>query len=148
MNVTIFSDTLKSHEFQSWSDQLVVSSAGQSGRMSNKRARKEQSAFSPLALLCLSRGWGIDERAFGNGGSKVGGLAHSEHRFPAPSSRLCQNWLWQWRSTLYLRETVHPRCRRPPKVLGTTKTFCFCFCLIYYLLLTRWNCSPAVLLLL
>ena len=29
--------------------------------------------------------------------------AHAEHRFPAPSSKLCQNLLRHWRCTLYLR---------------------------------------------
>ena len=43
---------------------------------------------------------------------------HSEHRFPAPSSELCQNWLRQWRGTLYLRAAVHRRCQRPSKGLG------------------------------
>ena len=42
--------------------------------------------------------------------------AHSEHRFPAPSSELCQNWLRHWRGTLYLRAAVHRRGQRPPKV--------------------------------
>ena len=31
---------------------------------------------------------------------------HSEHRFPAPSSKLCQIWLRHWRGTLYLRAAV------------------------------------------
>ena len=44
--------------------------------------------------------------------------AHSEHRFPAPSSKLCQNWLRHWRGTdLYLQSAVHRRCQRPPKRL-------------------------------
>ena len=29
--------------------------------------------------------------------------SHSEHRFLASSSKLCQNWLCHWRGTLYLR---------------------------------------------
>ena len=45
--------------------------------------------------------------------------AHSEHRFPAPSSKLCQIWLRLWRGTLYLRAAVHRRGQRPPKGLGT-----------------------------
>ena len=45
--------------------------------------------------------------------------AHSEHRFPAPSSKLCQIWLRHWRGTLYLRAAVHRRGQRPPKGLGT-----------------------------
>ena len=49
-------------------------------------------------------------------------IAHSEHRFPAPSSKLCKNWLRHWRGTLYLRAAVHRRGQRPPKVLGTDMT--------------------------
>ena len=49
--------------------------------------------------------------------------AHSEPRFLASSSKLCQNWFHHWRgSTLYLRPAVHRRCQRPPKNLGTNKT--------------------------
>ena len=39
---------------------------------------------------------------------------HSEHRFPAPSSKLCQIWLRHWRGTLYLRVAVHQRGQCPP----------------------------------
>ena len=42
---------------------------------------------------------------------------HSEHRFPAPSSKLCQIWLRHRRGTLYLRAAVHRRGQRPPKGL-------------------------------
>ena len=49
-------------------------------------------------------------------------LSHSEHRFPAPSSKLCQNWLCRWRGNLYLRAAVHRRGQRPPTGLGTNKT--------------------------
>ena len=48
--------------------------------------------------------------------------AYPEHHFPAPSSRLRQNWLRHWRGTLYLRAAVHWRSQRPPKGLGTDKT--------------------------
>ena len=44
---------------------------------------------------------------------------HSEHRFPAPSSKLCQIWLRHWRGTLFLRAAVHRRGQRPPIGLGT-----------------------------
>ena len=40
-------------------------------------------------------------------------IAHSEHRFPAPSSTLCLIWLRHWRGTLYLRADVHRRGQRP-----------------------------------
>ena len=42
-------------------------------------------------------------------------LSHSEHRFSATSSKLCQNWLRHWRGTLYLRAAVHRCCQHPPK---------------------------------
>ena len=48
--------------------------------------------------------------------------AHSEHHFPAPSSKLCQIWLRHWRGTLYLRAAVHRHGQCPPKGLGTDKT--------------------------
>ena len=48
--------------------------------------------------------------------------AHSEHRFPAPFSKLCQSWLRHWRGTLYLRSAVHRRGQRPPKGSGTNHT--------------------------
>ena len=48
--------------------------------------------------------------------------AHSGHRFPAPSSKLCQNWLRHWRGTLYLHAAVHQCGQRPVKILGTNKT--------------------------
>ena len=48
--------------------------------------------------------------------------AHSEHRFPAPSSELCQIWLRHWRGTLYLRAGVQRRCQRSPKGSGTNIT--------------------------
>ena len=39
--------------------------------------------------------------------------SHSEHHFPAPSSKLCQIWLRHWKGggTLYLRAAVHRRGR-------------------------------------
>ena len=46
----------------------------------------------------------------------------SEHRVPAPSSKLCQIWLRHWRGTLYLHAAVHRRGQHPPKGLGTDKT--------------------------
>ena len=49
-------------------------------------------------------------------------MAHSKHRFPAPSSKLCQIWLPHWRSILYLRAAVQRRGQRPPKGSGTNKT--------------------------
>ena len=48
--------------------------------------------------------------------------AHSQHRFPAPSSTLCQIYLRHWRGTLYLRAAVHRRGQRPPKGFGTNMT--------------------------
>ena len=41
--------------------------------------------------------------------SKAWCVTHSGHRFPAPSSKLCQNWLRHWRGTLYLPAAVHRR---------------------------------------
>ena len=53
-------------------------------------------------------------------GDNKGSVAtHSEHRFPAPSSKLCQIWLRHWRGTLYLRAAVQWRGQRPPKGSGT-----------------------------
>ena len=49
-------------------------------------------------------------------------IAHSEYRFPTPSSKLCQNWLHHCRGTFHLRAAVHRRCQRPPKGLSTDKT--------------------------
>jgi len=43
--------------------------------------------------------------------------SHSEHRFLAPSSKLCQIYLRHWRDTLYFRAAVHRRGQRPPKAL-------------------------------
>ena len=48
---------------------------------------------------------------------KRGLETHAEHCFPAPSSKLCQNWLRHRRGTLYLRAAVHRRGQRPPKGL-------------------------------
>ena len=45
--------------------------------------------------------------------------AHSGHRFPAPSSKLCQIWLRHWRVTLYLRAAVQRRSQQPPKGCGS-----------------------------
>ena len=42
--------------------------------------------------------------------------SHSEHRFPAPSSKLCPIWF-----TLYLRAAVHRRGQSPPEGLDTNK---------------------------
>ena len=48
---------------------------------------------------------------------------HSEHRFPAVSSKLSHNCRsCHWKGTLHLRAVVHRRCRRPPKGLGSNKT--------------------------
>ena len=47
---------------------------------------------------------------------------HSQHRFPAPSSKLCQIWLRHWRGTLYLRTAVHRRGQCPLQGLGTDTT--------------------------
>ena len=47
---------------------------------------------------------------------------HSEHRFPAPSSKLCQIWLPHWRGSLYLRAAVHRRGQRPPTGSDTDMT--------------------------
>ena len=47
---------------------------------------------------------------------------HSEHRFPAPSSKLCQIWLHHWRGTFYLCTAVHWHGQRPLKGSGTDKT--------------------------
>ena len=47
---------------------------------------------------------------------------HSEHLFPAPSSKLCQIWLRHWRGTLYLRAAVHRHSQRPSKGPGTNMT--------------------------
>ena len=55
-------------------------------------------------------------------GWALGSAPHSEHRFPAPSSKPSQIWLCQWRGTLYLRAAVHRRGQRPPKGSGTNMT--------------------------
>ena len=47
---------------------------------------------------------------------------HSEHCFPAPSSKLCQTWLCHWRGTLYLCAAVQWRGQCPPKGSDTDKT--------------------------
>ena len=49
--------------------------------------------------------------------------SHSEHRFPAPSSKLCQILLHHWRGTLYLRSAVHWHGQYPPKGSGTNMTW-------------------------
>ena len=43
---------------------------------------------------------------------------HSEHRFPAPSSKLCQNWLHHWRGTLYFQAACLPMLSVPYKSCG------------------------------
>ena len=35
-------------------------------------------------------------------------VSHSEHRFPAPSSKLCHNWLRHWKGILAQRRCQHP----------------------------------------
>ena len=46
-----------------------------------------------------------------------------EHRFPAPSSKLCQIWLrTEGAFFSYFRSAVHRRGQRPPNGLGTDKT--------------------------
>ena len=81
------------------------------------------SVSSLVTMLLLSFPW-LSETAewtwldFLDGGCTV--VAHSKPRFPAPSSKLCQNWLRHWRGTFYLRTAVQ-RCQRPPKGLDTSK---------------------------
>ena len=49
--------------------------------------------------------------------------SHSTPGIPAPSSKLCHDWLRHWRCTnIYLRAAVHRLCQRSPKGLGTNKT--------------------------
>ena len=55
-------------------------------------------------------------------GKKKGLHPHSEHRFPALSSELCQIWLRHWRGTLYLGAAVHRRGQHPLKGFGTNMT--------------------------
>ena len=59
---------------------------------------------------------------WGGGGGGGTYRTHSDHRFPAPSSKLCQIWLRHWRGTLYLRAVVQRRGQRPPKGSGTNMT--------------------------
>ena len=47
---------------------------------------------------------------------------HSQHRFLAPSSKLCQIYLRHGRGTLYLRAAVQRRGQRSPKGSGTNMT--------------------------
>ena len=47
---------------------------------------------------------------------------HSEHRFLAPSSSLCQIWLRHWRGTFYICTAVQWCSQHPPKGLGTNMT--------------------------
>ena len=49
-------------------------------------------------------------------------IAHSEHRFPAPSSKLGQIELHHWRGTLYLHAAVQRHGQCPPKGSGTNMT--------------------------
>ena len=53
---------------------------------------------------------------------QTGSRAHSEHRFPAPSSKLCQIWLRHWRGTLYLCTAIHRCGQHPLKGLITNMT--------------------------
>ena len=49
--------------------------------------------------------------------------SHSEHRFPAPSPKLCQNCMvTPLKGTLYFRAAVQRRGQRPPKGSGTNMT--------------------------
>ena len=50
------------------------------------------------------------------------GHRERDHRFPAPSSKPCQNWLRHWRGTLYFRAATRRRCQRLPEILGTNQT--------------------------
>ena len=52
----------------------------------------------------------------------INGWAHSEHRFPAPSSKLCQIELRHWRGTVYFCAAVQRRGQRPPKGSSTNMT--------------------------
>ena len=85
--------------------------------MSRPRYTMSKLQFWTYVRLCLSGG-------LKPGGDRCssGDDPHSESRFPAPSSRLCHNWIRHWRGTLYLRTSVHRRCQRSPKDLGARKT--------------------------
>ena len=52
---------------------------------------------------------------------RTGSNPHSEHRFPAPSSKLYR-FSYATEGALYLRAAVQRRGQRPPKGLGTDKT--------------------------
>ena len=49
-------------------------------------------------------------------------VAHSEHRFPEPSSKLCQNLVTPLKGCLLSPRSCPPTRQRPPKGLGTNKT--------------------------
>ena len=64
----------------------------------------------------------IYQNALSTGARRPFGRTHSEHCFPAPSSKRRQIWLRHLRGTLHLRAAVHRRGQRPPKGFGTDKT--------------------------
>ena len=68
------------------------------------------------------RGGAHSSHRYRRGGSGL--RSHSEHRFPAPSSKLWHICLRHWRGTLYLRAAVHRRGQCPPKGLGTNNYDC------------------------
>ena len=58
------------------------------------------------------RGGAHSSHRYRRGGSGL--RSHSEHRFPAPSSKLWHICLRHWRGTLYLRTAVHWRGHAAP----------------------------------
>ena len=73
-----------------------------------------------IADFTLDR-WTRGKKRKRNQHNLISTAPHSEHRFPAPSSKLCQIWLHHWKGTLYLHAAVQRRIWRPPQVSGTNK---------------------------
>ena len=74
-----------------------------------RRTARSTSTRSPRSPACQrsANAWEIStQRSLArmpSGSSRIptrsAGVSHSEYHFPAPSSKLCQNWLCHWRHT-------------------------------------------------
>ena len=88
-----------------------------SSTLSSSRSRAPPPPTSPLTVSATWYWWATP---------------HSEHRFPAPFAKLCQNWLRHWRGTLHLRSAVRRRCQRLSKGLRILQCSYHALCLAFW----------------
>ena len=99
---------------------LIIYNANRILKLNSTERLKENSLFQVFILIssaCWNKASCLWQNTF-----LRWPVPHSEHRFPAPSSKLCQIWLRHWRGTLYLCAAVHQRGQHPLKGSGTDKT--------------------------